>query len=463
MTHSFSYRSSNTIDDQQGSVLVSVLVVIAVLLTIFLSVLTYGLSRHSVHIRSINEMTASYLAESGIQRSLSHANSQGEPGEVTEPAAPNGGSFESKAYAWGPHWLIISKGAYNGQEVVSSALVGSRPPKVLEAAVTVTSSDYPLVVTGNTRIIGDVNTGPAGITEGRIRGEGIVNRDYLQGENHVHSSINAPQVDSSILRVYDTERRSRRTAITSVNHGSLLLGAEDTAVLDSRPGLSVDSKLVLRDVSLSYPTTIKSLFAVSSITIDGDCSLSGLLEIASDSYIKVEGSSRVSGAVLYAPDSIVISDHSYFAGTAVTPGKIVVSDSAVLDYPACLIRIPGRPASPNHPSISLLSRREHRATVVAMREVAPELKDRPLIYIDTSVVLSGYILSEDRTDLRGSLLGSVATESFHYELPPTTYVNWAKDVLISRLHLDHCPPLPIVERSTLESGLRVIRLESEAL
>ena len=75
--------------ESSGTVLVTVLAVMVILLILFLAAFTYIANRHSFHIKQQNQLIARHLSEAGITRRLNHLSEHGVSYDSISFEAPN--------------------------------------------------------------------------------------------------------------------------------------------------------------------------------------------------------------------------------------------------------------------------------------------------------------------------------------------------------------------------------------
>lgn len=436
---------------QEGSVLVTVLAMLAVLLTILLAAMTYAISRHSVHQADLSRLHARYLAETAINR-IAGSVYQPNPLEADSFNVPNGGSCTVRRQLWGLHYLVEATGIYGGQQVTRRALLGTARHDYLDAAVVIGDETLPLVATGATRLRGTVVVGPPGLTEGRIHGEGTIFEDYHRGGLQISRQIELPPVDTLLLLGYLDSLRRRAEAPDRVLPGSRHL--RDLTVFDSTSDIvRIENNLVLEDVRWEDTERRRTLAVDGHLEFRGKCRISAFCEVIAGS-ITVGGQSVVDNLLLVAEDSLCIEGEAAFSGIAISPTAISVRDHAALRYPSELIVYDRDTYDRRQATCSLTSTGLLEAAVVGLGVVGRE-GDGAFIYVDTAAMLTGYILCTNEVDMRGRVLGSVMTERFRYELPPTTYINWVKDCIIDRARLTHEPLLPMLESpdTTVTAGI----------
>ena len=449
---------SSVLKDDRGSVLATVLIVLIILLTIFLSAMTYALSRYSRHVARQNDLIASHLSEAGIAHAMAHLEELGfRPGDSSW-SAPNDGTITTEIGAWGPYIRVRSTGEKGHRRVTTIALIGSAKLDIQNVAVVLADESNPLVVAGNTRVVGDIHTGLQGVTEGRFRGEGVSHEDYHIGELFKHDSLDVPPIDSVVLGRYERELETRRNGSVETVSGSLRLLADDSGYFEKRSALRVENDLELRDVLLTSTDSVRSIFVDGSVEIVGRTMLSGFIEIVADESIYVRDSATIDNVILLAADSIVISGAARSSALLMSQGRITVRDQATLADPSLVMSM--RTDDHEEPGGLFLDSRRPMETVAYLQAPTsqPPSTGR-LLYVDTFSVVRGSLYSQGHVDLRGRLEGNCVTERFHFYYPPTTYINWLKDASIDRSKSKGLTVLPALAGSGGSGGYYVLRQE----
>jgi len=442
---------------QSGSVLITVLAVLAVLLTIFLVAMTYSLTRFSFHTKQQNRLIAGYISEAGVNRTLCSLHDSDEAILTADVETPNGGSFSIVTLAWGPHILITSDGSFANQTVRTHALIGSVMPDYGSAAITVCDENHPFTVAGHTRIIGDVNTGGLGIATGRIKGEGVTTQEYHTGDNIQYEVLIPPSIDTALLHLYYLEAANRQVNAEENIAGSVLWGESDDDVFDTHRSIFVENNLELNDFVLTDVSEISSVFAAGFVEIRGSSKLRGIVEIVAGGPIYVRDSSVLDGVILYSQDSIIFSQNASFSATAIAHKGIRILDRASLVYPSSLLLDVRKESDDERRGIFLSSRGQLESVCFVSIEDPAEDKNEAILFLDTSCVFVGALISQGLADIRGRVYGTIITEEFRYELPPTTYVNWVRDLYIDRSGLDFSPALPVLSSDTSASRFAILR------
>jgi hypothetical protein len=341
---------------------------------------------------------------------------------------------------------VLSQGHYANQTVTSSALIGSKSGRYFNAAVTVCDESLPFVVAGNTRITGDVYTGPQAISQGRVKGEGIIDEDFLKGTNYILEEIKVPSIDTTVLNQYLNDIDNRQAQPDLTLSGSQVLTKNESKLLNNNSSIYIENNLIFEDFYYKVPDSIKSIKVNGYVEINKSSKLGGLLEISADN-IYIRDSAVIDNVILLAQDSILFSDNSFFTGIAISYGNIIVKDKASLGYPSLLLICDNENNFKEDCGITISSKGQLESNCWINFTYSETNPQDYLFYLDTLSIFKGTISCAGKADIRGTVYGSIVTERFHYYLPPTTYINWVKDFYINREYLDYTPVLPIFDNT----------------
>ena len=438
---------------QRGSALVAVLAVLFALTVLFISALSFAISRYGQHVKDTNRLVASHLAEAGVAMAQADNSLQTVPLVDSVHNAPNGGTFQYETIAWGPYLLAISEGSFANQRCTVTAVMGNRPHDLFKGAVTVCDERYPFTVSGSSRITGDAFVGPLSMTTGQIRGESPPPDSFHYGALNIVPNLNPPRLDTTTFQSYLRESATREQNATSINAGSLSITTANQSFFEENVTIVVENDVELNGASLTASGQVRSLIARGSLEIKGGTTCVGPIELRSGGYILVQDSCSLQGVLLYAPDSIVFRHSSRFSGVAVSQGRIVFRDRSVSLHPTALCVISS--GTLDSSGIFLQSRSRLEAVCTVSSPPLDSVEFPPTVLIDTATTLTGYVLSHALADIRGTVHGSVVTERFDYYLPPTTYVNWVRNAVIDRLKMTYSMPLPLLT-STRNQPLSIL-------
>ena len=455
----FGFKQFN---NQQGSILVTVLSVLSILLTIFIFALTYTLTRYTVHTKNKNILIATHLSEAGITNSLDKLNSNRFE-STYEYDTPNGGNITISKENWGPYYLISSIGEYANQKIKTTSLIGSFPDSFFQDAITVCDEQYPFVVAGNTRIIGNVNTGLLGMEAGEIRGEGVTDKKYHKGIVNFHKSLSPPTIDTTVYYEYIKSILSRKAHCKTYKSASLYLNNNSDTILNNTPSIDIENNLEMNNFFFESNNEIHSIFVNGFVDIKNSTKISSLLEIIAEGAINIKDSSLLDNVILYSKDSIIIEDDVTFSGIAIAHNKIIVKDNAKLLYPSILILLPLEKSETFENGIYLSSKNQLETVCYLSKNAEDSTYMNDVVYLDSLSTVLGAVISKQIVNLQGKVYGSIVTELFRYEQPPTTYINWAYSLFVNRLTLNYNFGLPIFSDTSIYHTHIILRQTQESL
>ena len=365
--------------------------------------------------------------------------------------------MKCSAVPWGAYRMVKAVGKLGAVATERLYMVGSSPGQPFTNAVVVGDESQPLVVSGHVHITGDIVCGPQAVVRGRYQGESAPEESFHDGDVSIEAVVSLPQIDTGLVSHYLDDMSSR------LAHADLLIGTthicdhSDKAIPQTYNNLIAASDLVLDGVHWSSTEHVFSVGARADLDIEGNSTVDGMVEFSCDQTIRVSDSAFVSLAVLWARDSIIIEDDAIFSGIAMSPGIIVVRDEARLRYPALLLSYNSDNAPDTTPVIQVRSHQVCEGSIVSLLTTSNPSDIANTIYLDTSSVLVGCILSSSQVDVRGTVWGSIVTERFLFAQPPATYTNWIRNAWIDRTRLQHVPEVPMLADSGVIARVVAVR------
>ena len=164
--------------DATGSALVLALVMVSLITVVCCIVLNGSFLQVKFIRRLIHQRQALYLAEAGVAKTVWYLSGNEDRGFWWHPKHEEIELFDGHTAIvsvdpWGGYLSVVSHAEYKGVFRSVRALIGEVPSTPFQNAITIGGTDYPLVVTGKNRIIGDVVVGSKGVQEGWIQGRGL--------------------------------------------------------------------------------------------------------------------------------------------------------------------------------------------------------------------------------------------------------------------------------------------------
>ncbi|WP_306013954.1 MULTISPECIES: hypothetical protein [unclassified Allomuricauda] len=300
------------------------------------------------------------------------------------------------------YWGLIEK-----RKVVSEkgklrfeklALVGHQAGE--RQALYIKDANRPLVVAGSAKIVGDAYLPERGIKMGNIGGHGYTGPQLVYG-NSYRSQGQLPSIHQ--------EAKQQLQQFTSTYQN----------FKGNRTNLRADT-----DVKNSF--TNETLLIEDNLVELGNVSLSGNIVIRATNEIRINSTARLRDVVLIAP-RIAIGDGVKGSFQAISSERIMVGNNCQLEYPTVLAvnSNPSKTTTINRtrePAISI-----GRRSIVAGSVVYLDKKEQgglPLFMtIDEGAKVAGEIYCEQSLELKGSVYGSVITDSFVAFENGNTYLN----------------------------------------
>ncbi|MCB0258429.1 MAG: hypothetical protein KDH97_09170 [Calditrichaeota bacterium] len=437
----------NRIAEERGSALITAIVISLVLTMTIMVVLLFSARQTRFIHQKADYLQARYNAESGIAKSLRQLERLWDEGiwrQQLNEAIPIafGDSANIVQYPWGGYIAVKSHAVKKHQAFTLNALVGLKPPPIFRHALMISPTAYPLIVTGDTRLYGDVLVGRAGVKKEALRGQ------PYSGDNLVYGSITRlqtdprPQIDKVYLDYLYAAYTAGLSSLSSINFEQMVTDTStfiDFSKHASGQVIAISSEQLTRKRwRLKGPAV---LIADQPLTIESGVTLSNHITVLCKKGITLGGAARLKDVIIFSPDSIRLSDPAFFQGQLFAGRKIVITESTQLTYPSLAVTYNADPEA----TIHIHSGAELSGTaVLAVREETNSPgAGKGKIILERSAILNGLLYSESLTTLAGQVNGIVITDRFHFYLSPTDYYNWIKDGKVYRERLPQPFVLPV--------------------
>jgi hypothetical protein len=432
--------------DTRGSALVLALVMVTVITTIIGAVLMGALLQWRLILKEKHRVQAFYLAEAGIHKALWHLSGNGGKNLFWRPENEAMALFDNHVATvsvtqWGGFLQVTSTASEHRLTRSIRVLVGEHPPPPFEQAVFIGGVDYPLVVAGTNRIIGDATVGPEGVKKGRIKGRDFEGEKLVEGRITRQPKPQMPYFNAAILEaVFRKYREALATpsgsdANTFIEGGMLNLAKAERIHIDGEAQINRSS---LGEI-IRGPGMISSS---GNIIIDGRIQIASYVELIAAGKIIVHEQARLENCILFAQQGIEASGRCEIEGQLFSPGDIVLKEQAALRYPSLLYC---NGAETGQGQISLQDQSTVRGTIILFPEKNPNQtsRDETIVRIGKNAKVVGAVYSRNNTSQQGAVYGTVATGQFYLYESPTIYLNWLQDAVIDRSRLPENFLLPI--------------------
>ncbi len=291
------------------------------------------------------------------------------------------------------HWGVFEEytavSSSKKTRFVKSVLVGNqyisnRPALYLQ------DNQRPLIIVGQSEIIGDAFLPKQGIRPGNISGNSFYGASLVQGRQR-QSRDRLPRFETNF-----------RTYMASISQGNLSSNYDPVSLLPQmqlRNSFQDPTKLIsgdqiwLSDVSLVGNIVVR---ATQRITVDANCTLRDVLLIAPEIILK----NQVKGTL-----------------QAIASKRIEVGNQCELRYPSALALYKKTPEKTprsqfQQPEIAIGSGTLLKGVVLYLDTPGDKQLFHPQISVDTNAQIWGEIYCERNLQLKGNVFGTVNTYGF---------------------------------------------------
>jgi hypothetical protein len=434
--------------NENGSALAIVLILVTALTLIAsIVVLAYGYHYRSAR-RDVNRLQARYLAEGAIYKTLWFlGGNEGrdiswrpedyplhidEENTARVSVRPRGGTFE-----------ITAAVEHRNQSVELMVVAAQGLPDCFDKAIILGGRDFPIVVTGETQITGDVLVGLKGVKAGTIKGTRFKGKKLVHGRIEKNPRLQSPSFDVSVFRETIANclkicRERGRATLLDFEADSLQLAPGTTVLVNGE----LDSRLAACGPIYGPLTFI----APGDLRISGSVKLLDRIIIVAGGQISIEDSALVDDALVYAGTGIGVSGQASGAMQLLTPGNIVIQDKVLLNYPSFLFAATHVDSAIMTGSITLEGDAVVQGALILAENkelLEKNIRRNSMIKVGDNAHVVGLVYSTNRTSISGTVDGMVMTDHFYFYESPTTYINWLKDARIDRTTLPEDFKIPV--------------------
>lgn len=447
--------------EDQGTALGALVVMVTLVAILSLGVFRLVALRTGAARRAVYRLQAQYAAESGIEDIRWRLSQPGGWGPNTGRSLTGilvdslavGTTTTVHLRPYGGYLEVTATGRCYQARVTVRALLGMQPPAWFHRAVTLGRTPYALVLTGRSRIQGDVLAGPGGVQTGRVPGDPPPPKNPPVDGTILHEGEGVefdPWVFETTMSALDRQLAGEGITLTAADLGVFgaplspgAFPARVRAAVIRMPGPLAVLTATPADPPLTGPLT---LVADGALRLQGDLKLVGPVMIAAHDSIQVADQVDIHGGLLYSPGPIHLIDTARLEGQALSRSRITVTDQAQVCYPGVLYATGTLKGARLDGDITVTSTRLQTGSFLVQPPPwlgGQPVSDRTRIQIGRMSHVAGFVYSATTTWLEGELLGSVATGLFILEHGSTTYLNWIKDGMIDRRPLTDAYRLPL--------------------
>lgn len=390
----------------QFSILVSI--VIAVVISAFV-LLSYTQQKFSKQIEfaenaiSISNEAFNYLKKQNIPYN-----------DSIDYDLEGAGSFVLHKTHWGIYDKVSSTGMHTTFKNHKIALMGGETPVKSRVAIHLDETNTPLVVVGDTRIIGNVILPEKGIKTGSIGGNSYKN-NYLVNGVISTSEKKRPRI----------ERDKKLYLEQLVKKGNI--PSQDSLFI------TADSDII----SSTFTTAPKWLYRKGIITIN-EQEIKNNIIVKSDTLIRVTAFAKAENILLVAPHIII--DNNVKANLQIIASKsITIEENVTLKYPSALVLLSKEQKNSQNVNSSIKKDSLHGISIGdyskingSIVQIGPSSSSYPksMVKISENAMVRGEIHTDQITELLGTVKGSAYIHQFETGAEGSIYRNHLYNTII---------------------------------
>jgi hypothetical protein len=379
--------------------------------------------------RDLHNLQARYTAEAGLYSAISEMATA----TTSDLKFEHTYDFEQAGRAqvtvtpWGGYWRARSKGILFNASVVIDGLAGAAATTLMDYALVLTRHDYPLVVSGDTRITGPVWLGPAGVRSGVVDGRRYSGIRTVDGEIITNRPLPVSPFDPAFLQQQLT---SLQAMAKHPGH----------PVVDLQNRISLDSMRISLEGAFTLPREIGTardchLVCSGALTINNQISLGPWSVLVSSDKIYID-QARLDRVLCCAPE-IIIGSRCTGNIQLLSAGTIRIESGARLEWPSVAY------ASNDTLSGGIKMAENSHLTGCLILQSGMNRPEPNRIVIASEAHVRGLVFANTEIELKGNITGCVITNGFYFYHEPTTYINWLLDAVIDRPAFPANPAWPV--------------------
>ena len=431
--------------NEVGSSLVYVLIISLILSATLLILFTFILIQ-TRHINAKdNFLKAKYAAESGLYTYINQMQNSGIRNVSGENfnnliKVTDRDSAKIICYPWGGYRYVSSQSHHRGQSFQLTAYLGMEQSAIFHYAIIMNPEYSSLVVTGDTRIHGDVQTGLKGVKKGTIAGRPYTGDQLVYGRIIKNREDQRPHLNKAYIDDVYRYFHDRLQNASPVNFENLVSDKSDSVSLGGMENCFLLNNEILnnRNWKIKGPGV---LISDEALTINTALTINEQVQILCNHKIKIEGPAQIQDAIFFSPENINVSTAYRFEGQLFSERSILIGQAVHLDYPSIAMVYTSRDTG----SITIANGVEINGTVLYLsnRDTIVSSPSSGKIDIQPGATVNGIVCSDNYTTLSGQVNGAIITDRFYYYYSPTVYFNWIKDGIIDRNKLNDEYKLPL--------------------
>lgn len=389
---------------EEGSALASVLIITTILFLFIGGILSAFMVQSKFIQRDIDQTHAIYSAEKQLYEYFYYKQQKIGQNVIPEYLQTNVNSKQHGLYD-----LVESKSIKKNRVSTLKTLIGSNADQLLKFAVVLGDTNSALTLTGNPKIVGNMQVGAKGIRNDNFRG--IPFKGSFVGKRVTPTDL------------FESFREIGDDIDSLINHFNYQL-------LNARRKNNV--LLITDDIDSgtfnSFSDSISTVIIQGNFTINSAISFPDFSTILVSDTLKI--SEEVSGKhlIFYAEKLIELSEKAAVQAQFFTERNIVVKGETHLRYPSILANYFKPRGFETEIPIYLDDKSSVNGLILTVHDspLSTTNKDYKNI-IEDQVKVRGAYFNSGITENKGIIMGTILTSNFQFYESPTSYINWIRE------------------------------------
>ena len=378
--------------------------------------------------RDIHGGKARYFAEAGLYTFLSDSTYYADTTKTSfDVILPDSVRVTIHKQPFGAYWLLTAMASSSNQQKSLQALIGAKADSLYDHAIVMGDVFSGLIVTGTTTVRGDIVSGSDGLQRRSFRGDPFTGT--VDGANIRADSSWFPQFDSRDI----TRQIQQLTELieSPPDNATILRSGSFEARSYSQPD-SATTYVSAADLTVSSPQDMQ-LTDHTTFIVDGALTIEGALDLGEYSRFYVRDSIIIDGditgrhSLFITNGSIQVSGNSHLSTQLISNESITVRGGSYLTYPSVVYVQPNVDSGSKQGSINLTGRSCIDGMVILPDVIQTITNDESLVTIEENAFVRGGVYNTSRTELIGTVQGTVLTHQFYFYQSPTNYINWLRN------------------------------------
>lgn len=420
---------------ESGYILPSVLLVIFLIISLLLSLLAVVAFNNRLDIKRLNKKRLDLACYSAVQKHLASHSSELDNGSYDIVVDSIKVNLSNRLK--GLFLLITADTKKNRDSSKVSFLFNREVTPEFENALILSKPNINPIVSGVTRIVGDILMYNKQITKGSIYGLKTADNNFHNGVIKSSKDISAKYFRDTLIKFIF--RNEYSSGLNLLDNSVTLSPAQ----IDTMKNTYINGDLTISGTSgLKINYSDLRIFCKGKVLIRSGTTLSRELGIKCDSSCVIEDNTKLENLLIISGGSVSVGKNSELKTAQIFSREGISCDGAVFNFPSVLCTYCETGHKENWQNKLELKSTILNGTAMLICDVAGVSGNLSKINIDEKSKIQGALYSENYSEIHGAVLGSVYTWCLWYYKSPTEYINWLVDLSLNRNELDSSFTLP---------------------